>query len=69
MNQFSEVRKLRLLSGKANKAIAARLGINRKSLEIHRANILEKMHAESATHLAHIMHAAGRDPAAGLSNP
>jgi two-component system response regulator DctR len=41
-----------ILVGKMNKVIADKLGISMRTVEVHRANILEKMEVKSAIELA-----------------
>ncbi len=41
----------RVVAGKLNKVIADELGISSKTVEAHRANIMEKMHASSLAEL------------------
>ncbi|MEZ6017046.1 MAG: response regulator [Planctomycetota bacterium] len=36
-----------VVSGKANKVIAGELGLSQKTIEVHRAHVMEKMRAES----------------------
>ena len=40
-----------VVQGKANKIVAAELGLSEKTIEIHRANVMRKMQAESFAHL------------------
>lgn len=40
-----------VVAGKPNKGIAAELGISQKTVEIHRANAVRKMHADSVADL------------------
>jgi two-component system, LuxR family, response regulator FixJ len=53
-----------LTTGKQNKAIAQDLGVSPRTIEIHRARVLEKMNATSVAELVRMMldleHAAGR---------
>jgi FixJ family two-component response regulator len=37
----------RVVAGKSNKAVASELGISARTVEVHRAHIMEKMHADS----------------------
>ena len=41
--------------GKANKVMAGRLGISQRTVEIHRARVMEKMGAASLAHLVRMM--------------
>jgi RNA polymerase sigma factor (sigma-70 family) len=41
----------RVVAGKANKEIAAELGLSPKTVEVHRAHVMEKMNAESLAEL------------------
>jgi FixJ family two-component response regulator len=40
-----------ILAGKINKMIGQKLGISEKTVEVHRANVMRKMQADSLTHL------------------
>ncbi|HVS65241.1 MAG TPA: response regulator transcription factor [Thermoanaerobaculia bacterium] len=40
-----------VVAGQANKVVASRLGISQRTVEIHRAQVMEKMAAESLAHL------------------
>lgn len=40
-----------VVSGKVNKQIASDLGLSRKTIEVHRANVMRKMHADSLAEL------------------
>jgi len=51
-----------LVIGRPNKVIAYELGISPRTIEIHRARIMEKMGAESLSHLVRLALAAGVDP-------
>jgi two-component system, LuxR family, response regulator FixJ len=46
-------------SGAPNKIIAHNLGIRQRTVEIHRARVMEKMNAESLAHLVHMTHLVG----------
>jgi two-component system response regulator FixJ len=40
-----------VVDGRANKVIAIDLGLSERTVEIHRANVMEKMAASSVAHL------------------
>jgi two-component system, LuxR family, response regulator FixJ len=48
--------------GRSNKAIARELAISPRTVEIHRARVMEKMRAESLSQLVRIAFTAGIDP-------
>ena len=52
-----------LVAGHPNKIIAYQLGISPRTVEIHRANLVKKMHADSLSHLVRLALAAGIDAA------
>lgn len=54
-----------LLQGHYNKNIADQLGITARTVEFHRANIFEKLGAQSAVELAHRMGRFGSEGPAG----
>lgn len=56
---------IQLVIGRPNKVIAFELGISPRTIEIHRARIMEKMGAESLSHLVRLALAAGVDPGSG----
>lgn len=49
----------KLIIGSQNKVIAAELGISPRTVEIHRARVMEKMHADSLSHLVRMAISAG----------
>jgi two-component system, LuxR family, response regulator FixJ len=51
-----------LVIGRSNKAIARELAISPRTVEIHRARVMEKMRAESLSQLVRIAFTAGIDP-------
>jgi two-component system, LuxR family, response regulator FixJ len=44
-----------VVRGKANKVIAADLDLSQRTVEIHRARVMEKMHASSLAHLVRMV--------------
>lgn len=48
-----------VVNGKANKVIAADLNLSQRTVEIHRARVMEKMHANSLAQLVRLVIAAG----------
>jgi FixJ family two-component response regulator len=44
-----------VVEGAANKVIAGRLGTSRRTIEIHRANVMHKMRADSLAHLVRMV--------------
>lgn len=56
-----------LLIGRQNKAIAAELGISPRTVEIHRARVMQKMQANSLSHLIRMALQAGVSPGASES--
>ncbi|MDG3440643.1 response regulator transcription factor [Nitrospirillum amazonense] len=54
-----------LVDGKPNKIIAFDLSISPRTVEIHRARVMEKMRASSLSHLVRLALAAGIRPNAG----
>ena len=51
-----------LVIGRSNKAIARELAISPRTVEIHRAWVMEKMGADSLSQLVRMAFAAGIDP-------
>jgi two-component system response regulator FixJ len=54
----------KLVQGRANKIVAYELGISPRTVEIHRAHIMDKMNASSLSDLVRVVLAAGQDPRA-----
>ena len=55
-----EIQVLRLVTlGKSNKVVAAELGVSQRTVEIHRAHLMEKMEATSLAHLVRMTMIAG----------
>jgi two-component system, LuxR family, response regulator FixJ len=52
-----------VVSGKANKVIAGDLGLSQRTVEIHRARVMEKLHASSLAHLVRMVLAVRGTPA------
>jgi two-component system response regulator FixJ len=48
-----------VVAGKANKEIAAELGLSPKTVEVHRAHVMEKMNVESLAELIRVALVAG----------
>lgn len=55
-----EVMKM-IVAGKANKVIAIDLGLSQRTIEVHRANVMEKLEARSLAELVRIITHAGLD--------
>ncbi len=53
------------MRGRSNKLIGRELGISPRTVEIHRARLMEKMRAESLPQLVRLALAAGIDPQDG----
>ncbi len=49
-----------LLQGKTSKMIASELGRSHKTIDVHRANILDKMHVQNVAGLARMLMDAGK---------
>lgn len=45
----------RVVDGKSNKAIAAELCLSQRTIEVHRAHVMEKMQADSVAHLVRMI--------------
>ena len=45
----------RVVDGKSNKAIAAELCLSQRTVEVHRARVMEKMQADSVAHLVRMI--------------
>lgn len=58
-----------VLRSTQNKAIAAKLGISIKTVELHRANLMAKMQARTSTELVRLALIAGLDQPAGEATP
>jgi RNA polymerase sigma factor (sigma-70 family) len=43
-----------VVAGKANKVIASELGLSQKTVEVHRARVMRKMHADSVAQLVQL---------------
>ena len=44
-----------VVEGKANKVVAIDLGVSQRTVELHRARVMEKMHARSLAELVRMM--------------
>jgi two-component system response regulator FixJ len=53
----------KLVKGRSNKATAFKLGISPRTVEVHRAKIMDKMTASSLSDLVRVVEAAGPDTA------
>ncbi|HSB82282.1 MAG TPA: response regulator transcription factor [Candidatus Methylomirabilis sp.] len=54
-----------VVSGRLNKQIAYELGISEKTVKVHRARVVEKMHSDSVADLVRLAEKVGISPAAG----
>ena len=45
----------RLVAGKANKVIAAELGLSERTIEIHRAHVMKRLRVDSVAQLVHLV--------------
>jgi FixJ family two-component response regulator len=48
-----------MVAGHASKEIARELGVSPRTVEVHRARVMEKMGARSVPELVHLVHALG----------
>jgi len=57
-----------VVAGAANKQISSELGVSTKTVEVHRARVMDKLQAESLSHLVRMVISArgGQQTAAGL---
>lgn len=58
-----------MIEGKANKVIAADLEISQRTVEIHRARVIEKLRAKSLAHLVRMVLAIDPQVLQGLRSP
>jgi FixJ family two-component response regulator len=58
-----------VVKGRLNKQIAADLGTVEKTIKVHRANVMEKLQAESLAELVHVAHRLGVHGAGGERRP
>ena len=59
----------RICDGQSSRAIADELGISPKTVEYHRANLLQKTHAKSSAHLVQLVTRSERDLGFSLGDP
>ena len=59
----------KVVAGRLNKQIAAELGTVEKTIKVHRARVMQKLHATSLIQLVEIAQLAGLKGAATLSPP
>jgi FixJ family two-component response regulator len=53
-----------IVKGQASKAVAADLGISKRTVEVHRSRIMHKMHAKTVVDLVRVAQALGGSPTA-----
>ena len=58
-----------LVMGRTNKVAAHELGISSRTVEVYRRNVMEKMGADSLSHLVRMTLVAGIDPLGGKALP
>ncbi len=61
-----------IVAGRANKVIAMDLGLSERTVEIHRARVMEKMATRSVAHLVRMaleLESPGQHPPSGASHP
>jgi two-component system, LuxR family, response regulator FixJ len=58
-----------LVAGNQNKIIAYNLGMSPRTVEVHRARVMEKMQARSLSALVRMVVAAGQDPLIKTGQP
>jgi FixJ family two-component response regulator len=44
-----------MIAGQANKVMAQSLGLSQRTVEIHRAHVMDKMHVRSLAHLVRMV--------------
>ena len=57
-----------MVAGHASKEIARELGVSPRTVEVHRARVMEKMGARSVPELVHLVHAMGTGTRNGTSS-
>ena len=58
-----------LVEGGTNKSIARKLGISPRTVELHRAQVMNRLNADSLTELLQVALAAGIAPSSGMDRP
>jgi two-component system response regulator FixJ len=58
-----------LVKGRSNKVAAYELGISPRTVEIHRAHIMDKLHASSLSDLVRIVLVADDGPGQAIAKP